>query len=426
MLLTHREPLLSAAVACLALMGCVVLDATPGVDSGGGSPPGIDGGEDGGSGPMLVDSGREADTGPRPDDASSPLPDAGMDGTDAGPPHPDLALLLDPDRPSRPYECEGAALTREETVALFAPGEGALFIGGRGDPRVAVELRDFSRTCAPLTGCSEWTSTTPSFSSSLAFVLFFTAEDAHALAAIDYKPTILSGPWVAVDSGDFLFPDESFEPRLQRARLTRGDGGAVCVSVASALVTWGEPMVNQRFSVLRGTIAAPPPRADAGEAPPLAGVAECGPVGSGTSSLVSAWFEPGTSIAPLTALPLSCARVYRACHAVTGCTPWMTWGCIDSYFDPRVGNLHVSPSGLGLRARIGLVGDDSEPDIVGGEFAATLTSDEGHVWSVSGVASEHCVGWQATTTHPLEALTRDAPYVPATRTRANRELVTQR
>ncbi len=308
---------------------------------------------------------------------------AGTGGTagsgGSGGTNPAITELSDPNRPSLSYECTGTPLTAAEIVKLFSPGLGWLPLG-LDSVMTTVQV---SRSCAPLTGCSAWTSKSTS-SKVLAHAYYFSAKTTASLMATKYDSywgKFNGGDVVPVSSGDIFLVNDQYE-RPMRARLTRLTNGDICVSAATTVNTFGS---KEDFIVGKGIVAPPPAGSALGAKPSLPQSGKCTPGEPSTQKLASSWFPPGTSNLNLVGEPSFCDSSYRYCHPVTGCSVWTNATCSSS---PKVTGLRVASSGTELEAHLVQSSTHRYPTISGGAYTQAFNS-----WNVSGSINLNCISW---------------------------------
>ena len=318
---------------------------------------------------------------------------AGTGGTvgsgGSGGTNPAITELSDPNRPSLSYECTGSPLTAAEIVKLFSPGTGWLPLGLDS----AMTTVQVSRSCAPLTGCSAWTSKSTS-SKVLAHAYYFSAKTAASLMATKYDSywgKFNGDDVVPVSGGDIFLVNDQYE-RPMRARLTRLANGDVCVSAATTVNTFGS---KEDFIVGKGVVAPAPAGSALGAKPSLPQSGKCTPGEPSTQKLASSWFPPGTSNLNLNGEPSFCDSSYRYCHPVTGCSVWTNTSCASS---PKVTGLRVASSGTELEAHLVQSSTHRYPTISGGAYSQAFNG-----WNVSGSINLSCISWAG-------AMSKDQSY----------------
>jgi hypothetical protein len=245
--------------------------------------------------------------------------------------------------------------------------------------------RTWSRTCAPLTGCTAWAvaaSTTPK---ALAFELIFSGSTLSSMIAFGYDAYFdqLGQQSVPVSSGDFLIVND-LTVNPERIRLTHPAAGGICVSVATTVTD--SPGLQQSFSVGKGTLTPSTlARSAAADRPALESAPDlCPGPGASTADIASAWFQPGTTIVAVPATRYDVAG--RTCHPVTGCTAWGEQHNITNPEQTLPIPIHLEVYAPSIAVQLS---DGSNNVITSGLFSGTFASGTG---TFHGVVSTACIG----------------------------------
>jgi hypothetical protein len=392
--------------------------STPGADSGGtgvtdsGTTGNVDTGPGGGD-TGVSDSGTtgHVDTGPGADAASNldsggsgDAKDSavGMDGS-----APDSAvaaetsLLESPNRPSLPFECMGAPLTKAQMIALFGAGVSDMDVSSDGvddvNFRGAAKTTVYTQTCTGPTGCSVYNPTAdPS-----AEVTLVLQVDATGELTAEFVDSVGNGEGdsgvVAITSGDFLLtptytpnPPAS-APDVVHVLITQPPTGGACVSLTYSA---SENAAGGSFTVTQATIT-PSVGASFPESmqPPFTSSTLCTAASGSNSVIASAWFSPGASTAAFAPNMTKTEGYYRQCHPITGCSAWSAGlggeelsGAIDTPLVPLADALLVQGSGFAVQlASYNTYVPGNAPHsmptslapLTGGVFSGALTSDPG-------------------------------------------------
>jgi hypothetical protein len=355
-------------------------DARPANDDAEGPDGAADGSPSSTSDGSPPDSSATAEASSPTDSGVLPEPDAIAPIDAADDASTTASQLQDPGRITLPYECDGTTLTLPEVLSLFDPGTATKMIGLTGE----IAAQTWSRTCAPLTGCTTWTAaSTPA--NAFAFQLLFTGFTVSTMVARGYDAYFddLGQELVPVSEGDFMIVnDPTVNP--ERIRLTHPAAGGICVSVATPLQDGigGQ----QSFSVGKGTLSPSMlARSAATDRPALESAPDlCPGPGASTAAIAAAWFQPGTSTVDVPATRYDVAG--RSCHPVTGCT---AWGQQQNISNPE----QTLPIPLRLNAGTTTISvqlsDSSNNTITNGLFSGTFGMGTG---TFHGVVSTTCIG----------------------------------
>lgn len=218
--------------------------------------------------------------------------------------------LFAEDRWTRDLECDGPPIDLEELNALFDRGSSHLV--------VAPYATEYTRTCAPLTGCTEWQ--TEDLGAPADLLLGYNS--GGSLTA--WSRSALSGGFlrssaIRVLDGDILVgPDTGLNTR--RYLFTRDPLGDVCVSFVTVTEVDADGQESSRIGQI--TLREGMSGSEPSMAPEFAAGTPCRSAEPDLSRIAAAWFETGSSEANL-AGNHSCGELTRECHPFTGCGPWL-------------------------------------------------------------------------------------------------------
>jgi hypothetical protein len=323
--------------------------------------------------------------------ATPPIDSAIPPGPDATPPadaaddgSTPASQLQDPGRITLPYECDGTTLTLAEVLSLFDSGTASKTIGLTGE----LAPQTWSRTCAPLTGCTAWTVAASTSPKALAFELIFSGSTLSSMIAFGYDAYFdqLGQQSVPVSAGDFMIVnDPTVNP--ERIRLTHPAAGGICVSVATTLTN--SPVGQQSFSVGKGTLTPSTlARSAVTDRPALESAPDlCPGPGASTAAIAAAWFQPGTTTVAVPATRYDVAG--RSCHPVTGCTAWGQQQNITNPEQTLPIPIHLEVYDPSIAVQLS---DSSNNIITNGLFSGTFSMGTGSTGTFHGVVSTTCIG----------------------------------
>lgn len=256
---------------------------------------------------------------------------------------PNIAPLYDPSRLSLAHECGGETMTSDELLGLIDPGYSELRIGTvsyYGD-RVDFYVKEHSRTCNTLTGCSAWATESSAWRFKLTTdrdgKLRFNDGSYTSHAIPEGEADILLLGYYEHTRVRFAFTDAG-EPCVQVTRpfeVHDYGGGNTKETYVGSSVTFREAVAGTALS----------------EQPTHPGDAyRCTASPATTQEIANAWFPAGTSYVYLTDaedFPRVSTSRARFCFLPTGCSTWST-AMPSSYGAASVSRLEIASGAISI------------------------------------------------------------------------------